>query len=49
MGKQEDIINGAAEYATYIASRIPQHTQDKKLAYYFSGSLAMLLLSSAKK
>ena len=47
MGKQ-DIINGAEEYATYITSRIPQRSQDNKIQYYFSGSLAMLLLSSAK-
>ena len=47
MGKQ-DIINGATEYATYITSRIPQRDQDNKIQYYFSGSLAMLLLSSAK-
>ena len=47
MGKQ-DIINGAEEYATYITSRISQRSQDNKILYYFSGSLAMLLLSSAK-
>ena len=47
MGKQ-NIISGAEEYATYITSRIPQRSQDNKILYYFSGSLAMLLLSSAK-
>lgn len=47
MSKQ-DIIDGAVEYATYISNHIPQRTIDGKLTYYFSGSLAMLLLSSAK-
>ncbi len=46
--RKQDIISGATEYATYITNHIPQKSQDNKILYYFSGSLAMLLLSSAK-
>lgn len=46
--KKQDIINGAAEYATYVTNHIPQRNLDNNISYYFSGSLAMLLLSSAK-
>ncbi len=47
MSKQ-NIISGANEYASYIINNIPQKTEDAKITYYFSGSLAMLLLPSAK-
>ena len=42
----EEIRKGAVEYATYISNNIPQ-TENEQAKYYFSGSLAMLLLSSA--
>lgn len=49
MGKvQKDIVNGAKQYAEYIVSHILQKGEDGNIRYYFSGSLAMLLLNSAK-
>lgn len=43
----EKIKQGAVQYATYITDNISQ-TSGENLQYYISGSLAMLLLSSAK-
>lgn len=47
MSKQ-DILDGAVEYATFITSHIPQKDNANNITYYFSGSLAMLLMASAK-
>lgn len=43
----EQIKKGASQYANFISNNISQ-TDGEKIKYYFSGSLAMLLLSSAK-
>lgn len=45
---QKDIVNGAKEYIDYIVSHIPQKDENGNITYYFSGSLAMLLLNLAK-
>ena len=44
----ENIQNGAEQFASFITEKIPQ-TNNEKVKYYFSGSLAMLLLSISKK
>lgn len=46
--KQNDIVDGAKQYTDYIVSHIPQKDEKGNTRYYFSGSLAMLLLNSAK-
>ena len=46
--QKKKIVLGAKQYAQYIVSRIPQVDEKGNVHYYFSGSLAMLLLSSAK-
>lgn len=45
---KQDIVNGAKQYADYITQQIPQIGETGVINYYFSGSLAMLLLNSAK-
>lgn len=45
---KQKIINAAKQYATYIVENIPQKSTEGEVKYYFSGSLAMLLLSSAE-
>lgn len=42
------IIAGAKQYSDYIVSNIPQKDEEGLVKYYFTGSLAMLLLSLAK-
>jgi len=46
--RKQDIKTGAVEYATHVTNSIPQRSLDGKIMYYFSGSLAMLLLPSTK-
>ena len=46
--KNQKIIDGAKQYALYITSNIPQKDEKGNVRYYFSGSLAMLLLSSTE-
>lgn len=46
--QKELIIKGAKQYSDHVTTNIPQKTEDNIIKYYFSGSLAMLLLSSAK-
>ena len=46
--QKELIIEGAKQYSGYITSHIPQENEEGAIRYYFSGSLAMLLLNSAK-
>ena len=46
--QKELIIEGAKQYSGYITSHIPQENKEGAIRYYFSGSLAMLLLNSAK-
>ena len=46
--EKELIIKGAKQYSDHVTTNIPQKTEDNIIKYYFSGSLAMLLLSSAK-
>jgi len=48
MTEKQKIVAGAKQYATYITSKFSQKDENGKVKYYFSGSLAMLLLSSAK-
>lgn len=43
----KSIQNGAKQYAEYLTENIPQ-TKGEKVKYYFSGSLAMVLLSISK-
>lgn len=43
----KEIQKGAIQYAEFITDYIPQ-TENEKVKYYFSGSLAMLLFSTAK-
>ena len=45
---KKQIVDGAEQYACHIARNIPQTDENGKCQYYFSGSLAMLLLNSAK-
>ena len=42
------IVAGAKQYLDYLTSQVPQRDDNGNLRYYFSGSLAMLLLSSAR-
>ena len=44
----EIVKKGAMQYVSYITENIPQ-TNGEKINYYFSGSIAMILLSTAKK
>ena len=46
--QKELIIEGAKQYSGHITSHIPQENEEGAIRYYFSGSLAMLLLNSAK-
>ena len=46
--QKELIIEGAKQYSGYITSHIPQENEEGAIRYYFSGSLVMLLLNSAK-
>lgn len=46
--EQEIIVNAAKQYAEYLISCIPQKDEEGSVKYYFSGSLAMLLLNSVK-
>ena len=48
MDQKQKIIAGAKQYADYIIKHRPQKAEDGQVIYYYSGSLAMLLLSSAK-
>ncbi len=49
MDKQKQlIVAGAKQYSDYVTSQVPQRDDKGNLKYYFSGSLAMLLLSSAR-
>lgn len=45
---KKQIVDGAEQYACHVARNIPQTDENGKCQYYFSGSLAMLLLNSAK-
>lgn len=45
---KKNIVNGAMEFSKYMTEQIPQKDTNGNVTYYFSGSLAMLLLSSAK-
>jgi len=45
--QKQNIIAGARQYSDYIVRHIPQRDENGNVKYYFSGSLAMLLLSSA--
>ena len=45
---KRNIVNGAMEFTKYMTEQIPQKDTNGNATYYFSGSLAMLLLSSAK-
>lgn len=45
---KKKIVDGAKQYASYVARNVPQMDDMGRVKYYFSGSLAMLLLSSAK-
>lgn len=45
---KKQIVAGAEQYACHVVKNIPQTDKNGKCQYYFSGSLAMLLLSSAK-
>ncbi|MBO7526376.1 MAG: hypothetical protein J6T74_00595 [Clostridia bacterium] len=42
------IVDSAKQYATYLIKNISQTDENGNVMYYFSGSLAMLLLSSAQ-
>ncbi len=42
------IVAGAKQYLDYLTSQVPQRDDNGNLRYYFSGSLAMLLLSLAR-
>ena len=44
---KKNVVNGAMEFAKYMTEQIPQKDTNGNATYYFSGSLAMLLLSSA--
>lgn len=46
-GQKQKIVEGAKQYSNYIIIRLPQVDENGNMKYYFSGSLAMLLLSSA--
>ncbi len=45
---KDKIIQGASQYSEYITTNVPQLDEEGNVKYYFSGSLAMLLLSSAQ-
>lgn len=45
---KDKIIQGANQYSQYITTNVPQLDENGNVKYYFSGSLAMLLLSSAQ-
>lgn len=45
---KKNIVNGAMEFAKYMTEQVPQKDANGNVTYYFSGSLAMLLISSAK-
>lgn len=45
--QQKKIVAGAKQYSDYITSQVPQRDANRNVKYYFSGSLAMLLLNSA--
>ena len=46
--QKQKIIDGANEFVKYIVAGMPQLDANGNVRYYFSGSLAMLLLYSAK-
>ena len=41
---KKKIVDGAKQYASYVARNVPQMDDMGRVKYYFSGSLAMLLL-----
>jgi len=44
---KNNIIAAAKQYSDYITSQVPQKDENGNIKYYFSGSIAMLLLNSA--
>ncbi|MBO5884830.1 MAG: hypothetical protein J6Q51_03440 [Clostridia bacterium] len=48
MEQKDKIVAGAKQYCDHVTDKIPQRDENGNIKYYFSGSLAMLLLSSAK-
>ena len=47
MDEKSKIVEGAKQYSKYITTNIPQLSENGNVIYYFSGSLAMLLLNEA--
>jgi len=45
--QKKKIVDGAKQYSEYIVGKIPQRDENGNVKYYFSGSLAILLLNSA--
>lgn len=45
--QKKKIVKAAEQYASYLAGKEPQVDENGRMKYYFSGSIAMLLLSAA--